>query len=75
MSDDRHRPIWPCIVALLIGLPVIYVLSSDPMQSVAFHRRVVVSTSHMHVERERFLIVGEWWPRVFLGNITDGKGE
>jgi hypothetical protein len=30
MSDDRKKPLWPCIVALLIGLPVLYVVSFGP---------------------------------------------
>jgi hypothetical protein len=30
MSDDRKRPVWPWIVALLIGLPVLYVASFGP---------------------------------------------
>jgi hypothetical protein len=30
MSDDRKRPIWPWIVVLLIGLPVLYYLSLGP---------------------------------------------
>jgi len=30
MSDDRKRPLWPWIVALLIGLPVVYLLSFGP---------------------------------------------
>jgi hypothetical protein len=25
MSDDRKKPLWPWMVALLIGLPVLYV--------------------------------------------------
>jgi hypothetical protein len=29
MSDDR-KPVWPWIVALLMGLPVVYVLSIGP---------------------------------------------
>ena len=29
MSDDR-KPLWPWIVALLIGLPVVYVASFGP---------------------------------------------
>jgi hypothetical protein len=29
MSDDR-KPLWPWIVALLVGLPVMYVLSFGP---------------------------------------------
>ena len=30
MDDDRKRPLWPWIVALLIGLPVMYVASFGP---------------------------------------------
>jgi hypothetical protein len=30
MRDDSKRPIWPWIVALLIGLPVLYVASFGP---------------------------------------------
>ena len=30
MSDDRKKPLWPWIAALLIGLPVLYVLSFGP---------------------------------------------
>ncbi len=30
MSDDRKKPVWPWIVALLIGLPVLYVASFGP---------------------------------------------
>src|SRR5262249_24332047 len=30
MSDERQKPVWPCIVILLIGLPVLYVGSWGP---------------------------------------------
>ena len=30
MSDDRKKPLWPWIVAVLIGLPVLYVASFGP---------------------------------------------
>ena len=30
MSDDRNTQLWPWIVALLIGLPVLYVASFGP---------------------------------------------
>ena len=30
MSDERKRSVWPWIVALLIGLPVLYVASFGP---------------------------------------------
>ena len=30
MSDDHKKPVWPWIVALLIGLPVLYVASFGP---------------------------------------------
>jgi hypothetical protein len=30
MSDDRKTPLWPWIVCLLIGVPVLYVVSFGP---------------------------------------------
>ncbi len=30
MTDDRKKPLWPWIVALVIGLPVLYVASFGP---------------------------------------------
>jgi hypothetical protein len=30
MSDDRKKPLWPSIVAVLIGLPMMYVASFGP---------------------------------------------
>jgi hypothetical protein len=30
MSDDRKKPLWTWIVALVIGLPVLYVASFGP---------------------------------------------
>ncbi len=30
MSDDRKKPLWPWIVVLLIGLPLLYVTSFGP---------------------------------------------
>ncbi len=30
MSDDRKKSVWPWIVALVIGLPVLYVASFGP---------------------------------------------
>ena len=30
MTDDRKKPLWPWTVALLIGLPVLYVATFGP---------------------------------------------
>lgn len=30
MSDERKKPVWPWIAALLIGLPLMYVVSFGP---------------------------------------------
>jgi hypothetical protein len=35
MSDDR-KPLWPWIAAVLIGLPVLYVLAAPMFSYVAF---------------------------------------
>lgn len=32
MSDYRKKPLWPWIVAVMIGLPVLYVLSWAPAE-------------------------------------------
>jgi hypothetical protein len=32
MSEQRKKPLWPWIAALLIGLPVLYVLSRGPVE-------------------------------------------
>jgi hypothetical protein len=37
MSDERRNPVWPWIVALLIGLPVLYVASFGPVCALAEH--------------------------------------
>ena len=36
MSDELKRPLWPWTVAVLVVVPVLYVLSSGPMRSLAF---------------------------------------
>ena len=38
MDDDRKTSVWPWIVALLIGLPVLYVASFGPFLWIANHR-------------------------------------
>ena len=37
MSDNRKKPLWPWIVALLIGLPVLYVASFGPACGLVEH--------------------------------------
>jgi hypothetical protein len=37
MSDERKMPAWPWIAAQLVGLPVLYVLSSGPTQRIGVH--------------------------------------
>ena len=58
MSDDRKKPLWPWIVALLIGLPVLYVASFGPAcwicQSGEDHREVghhSLSADYLAVEK------------------------
>ena len=47
MSEDRKKPFWPWIVALLIGLPVLYIASFWPVCSLIGngfgHERVTAS--------------------------------
>jgi hypothetical protein len=37
MSDDRKTPLWPWLVALLIGLPVLYIASIGPACWICAH--------------------------------------
>lgn len=66
MSDEHKKPLWPWIAALLIGLPLLYVLSSGPMQILAFRRieeRTLLSSgtvSVIYVDHP-----GVWWPKVY----------
>jgi hypothetical protein len=36
---DKRKSLWPWIVALLIGLPVLYVASSGPARSLLIRRQ------------------------------------
>ena len=36
MSDDRKKPIWPWIVTVLLGLPVLYVASFGPVNWIRY---------------------------------------
>jgi hypothetical protein len=58
MSDDRKKPLWPWIVAVLIGLPVLYFLSSGPTRIVAFRHHNYYSSFY-----GEFGVVDadEWW--------------
>jgi hypothetical protein len=44
MSEPRKKPLWPWIVALLIGLPVLYVVSSGPARTLLVEKRLVIPT-------------------------------
>jgi hypothetical protein len=41
MSDER-KSLWPWIAAVLIGLPVLYLLSSGPSRSLLIQKRIVI---------------------------------
>ncbi len=54
MSDDQKKPLWPWTVALLIGLPLVYVLSIGPACWISAHKggttaRGVVSRAYRPV--------------------------
>jgi hypothetical protein len=66
--DDRKTPLWLWIVALLIGLPVVYVASSGPTQSLAFRSRIVtipVPPDSLIGYAEIVVDQGRGWPRVY----------
>ena len=66
MSDEQKRPLWPWIVAILIGLSLLYVLSSGPMQILACHlteERTPLKgggVSVIYVDHR-----GMWWPKIY----------
>ena len=65
MNDDM-KPVWPWIVALLIGLPVLYVLSSGPLRTVAFRDRpILLSEQRFTSSSTRVIDRGPWWPIVY----------
>jgi hypothetical protein len=63
MSDDRKSPVWPWIVALVIGLPVMYVASSGPMQMVSRSSRMWVGYDTITHRPASVQITerGTWW--------------
>src|SRR6476659_4147226 len=66
--SDRKKFGWPSIVALLIGLPVLYVLSSGPTRSLAFGVRVAhlsVTSSGDEIGGPVSIDRGPWWPVVY----------
>jgi len=60
MSDDR-KPLWPSFVALLIGLPVLYVASSGPARVVACRRYSMNLANAWDVA----IITDKWWMTVY----------
>jgi len=68
MSEERKKPVWPWIAALLIGLPTLYVLSSGPMQTLAFRSRTVtfsVPADSLIGAAETVFDQGAWWPKIY----------
>jgi len=66
---NRERwAIWT--FAIVIGVPALYVLSSGPMQTVAFRSHVLgvappASPGSAGLVTSRFVEMGEWWPVVY----------
>jgi hypothetical protein len=63
MSEDRKKPAWPWITALLIGLPVVYILSSGPAHGVAFRNASIIG-----YDADGTSLLSEyenWWPTVY----------
>jgi hypothetical protein len=74
MSDIRKASVWPWIVALLIGLPVLYLVTSGPMRTVALRKHPVpapattVSVTQRHVVEIRigdYEVGGQWWSKIY----------
>jgi hypothetical protein len=63
MSEEHKPRVWPWIVALLIAMPVLYVLSSGPTRTVAFHESSA-RTSDTSVSFT-FFAADEWWLNLY----------
>jgi hypothetical protein len=63
MSEPRKKPLWPWSVALLIGLPVLYVASSGPTRMVAFHQSSTgISETGIGF---KYFAADEWWLKLY----------
>jgi hypothetical protein len=65
MSEQR-KSVWPWIASLLIGVPILYVVSSGPMQTVAFRNRITkFQEDPDHVTMRSYVDIGAFWPKAF----------
>jgi hypothetical protein len=63
MSDKRKSRTWRWIVAALVGLPVLYLLSSGPMHGVAFRNASLVG---FDPDGSAVLAPADgWWPKAY----------
>jgi hypothetical protein len=65
---DEGKPVWPWIVALLIGLPVLYVVSFGPACWITSHfvlEREPVNIAYRPLAKAS-LAMGENWPTMPL---------
>jgi len=60
MSDER-KSLWPWIVAVLIGLPVLYVLRSGPGRMVACRRYSLNAANEWDI----CIVTDKWWQTVY----------
>jgi len=68
MSEKRNQSMVQWIVAAAVALPLLYVLSSGPMQTIAFRRHtslLSVPGRPGAVIAETAVEMGIWWPRVY----------
>ena len=68
MTDERKHPIAPWILAAALALPFLYVLSSGPMQMLAFRSHVTVAPAPAPaggLAATCEIDVGVWWPIVY----------
>jgi hypothetical protein len=66
MREERKKPPWPCIVALLIRLPVLYLASFGP--ACWLSRRKIISDYHVwFVYRPVVIAMWDGPPWMFKG--------
>lgn len=69
---SNKRPVWTWIVATLFALPLLYVLSSGPLRTVAFRRfsthsfvGTCTTGTGAPLTAGSIVLWGPWWPRIY----------
>jgi hypothetical protein len=68
MSDQRKQSVVPWIIVTAVVIPLLYILSSGPMQTIAFRKHTLHASApgiSGAVMAETIVDMGFWWPTVY----------